>query len=270
MTNTTDIARTEETYQTLIDQIEGAADDFRSAYDLLNSTVGLIKHEKMDDPMRYLVDMLKADREDAITLSKRLEAIADFSDTTEQAIDAVYDLICKGEFGIDYWNVCQGVIDAVDALDERGIDIIKAEDPDTGDERTVYCAAEYSPRTMFAHATALRYRMAHQIGAVDPAGPLYADLKRFHTERTNMLSAYNALIEYAPEDLNISEHEYTIGLIALTAALQALNLLISRGEMLGASESADKLWRTYGESAEAREAKIAIISAYALCPIDIC
>lgn len=270
MTNTTDIARTEETYQTLIDQIEGAADDFRSAYDLLNSTVGLIRHEKMDNPTRYIVDMLSADRDDALALSKRLEAIADFSDTTEQAISAVYGLIRKGEFGIDCWNVLQEGTDAVDALDERGIDIIKAEEPDTGDERTVYCAAEYSPRTMFAHATALRYHMAHQIGAVDPAGPLYADLKRFHAERTNMLSTYNALMEYAPEDLHISAQEYTIGLIALTAALYALNLLIASGESLGSSESANKLWRTYCDGTEAREAKTAILSAYVHCPIDIC
>lgn len=270
MTNTTDIARTVQTYQTLIDQIEGAADDFRNAYDLIHSTVGLIKHEKMDDPTRRLVNMLSADRDDALALSRHLEAIADFSDTTEQAISAVYRLIRKSEFGIDCWNVIQGVTDAGDALDERGIGLIKATDPDTGDERIVYCAAERSPRTMFAHVTALRYRMAHQIGAVDPAGPLSADLARFRIERTKMLNTYNALLEYVPDDIGISEHEYTTGLTALAVSIQALSILIAHGEGIAHADGADDPWRTYCESAEAREAKTAILSAYAFCPIDIC
>lgn len=266
---TTTTTRTEQTYQTLIEQIEDASGDFRNAYDLLDSTIGLIKREKMDDYALCLADKLSADRDDALALSKHLGAIADFSDTTEKAISAVYGLIRKGTFGIDCWNILQGVVDAIDALDERGVGVIKATDPDTGDEHTVYCAAECSPRTMFAHVTALRYYMAHQLGAVDPAGPLCRELKILSAERTEMLSAYNALLECAPNDIEVSAHEYTIGLIALAAALQALNLLIARGEALGASESANKLWRTYCDSAEAREAKVAVISALWLCPIDI-
>lgn len=267
---TPDIARTEQPYQTLINQIEGAAGDFYSAYDLLHSTVGLIKREKMGDPARRLVNILSADRDDALALSKHLGAIADFSDTTEQAISAVYSLIRKDEFGIDCWNVIQGVTDAVDALEERGVGCIEAHDEDTGDERIVYCAAECSLRTMFAHVTALRYRMAHQIGVVDPAGPLNADLARFRIERTKMLSTYNALLEYAPDDIGVSAHEYAKGLTALTVSIQALSILIAHGDGIAHIDSTDTLWRTYCDGAEAREAKAVILSAYALCPIDIC
>lgn len=259
----------ELTYKKMIERIEGAADDFHNAYELLNSTVGLIKCEKMDDNAKYLVEKLSADCHDALALSKHLEAIADFSDTTEKAVSALYALIRKGGFGIDCWNIMQGTVDAVNALDECGVGLIKATDPDTGDERVVYCAAEFSPRAMFAHVTELRYYMAHQMGAVDPAGPLCQELKILDAERADMLSAYNALLECAPEDLSIGKHKYAIGLIALVAAIQALNLLIVRGEALGSSECADKLWRKYCQSAEAIDAKTTVISAMQLCPIGI-
>ena len=129
--------RAELTYKKMIERVEGATDDFHNAYELLDSTVGLIKSEKMDDYVQYLVEKLSADCHDALALSKHLEAIADFSDTTEKAVSALYALICKGEFGIDCWNIMQGAVDAVNALDERGVGIIKVTDQDTGDEHIV-------------------------------------------------------------------------------------------------------------------------------------
>lgn len=268
-TRTTDTERSEQARKKLLERINGASEDLYSAYTLLDATVKLLVRETKDTHDLYLLDVLSADRNGALALSKRLSAIADFADTTEKAYSALYCLVCEGTLGIGAWNAMCGVVDAVDALDERGVGSISAKDADTGDERIIYCAATCSPREMFAHVTELRYHMAHQLGAVDPAGPLCADLARFRTERTAMLSTYNALLEYAPNDLRISESAYDRALTALNMATSVLGILIAQGEALAHEDSAEEKWRAYCDGAEATAAKTAVLSAYMFCPIDI-
>ena len=170
-------------------------------------------------------------------------------------------------FGIDCWNVMHGADDAAMLLD--ALDISRVVANADGAEATIYDAKTYEQRTMFAHVIALRYYLAHQLGAVDPAGPLSADVQRFRTERTAMLSAYNALLEYAPNDLRISDSEYNRALTALNAAISALGILIAQGNDLAHEDSADEAWRAYCDGDEAVAAKTAVLSAYALSVIDI-
>lgn len=268
-THTTDTERSEKARKRLLERIEGASEDLYSAYTLLDATVKLLMREAKNAHDLYLLDTLSADRNGALALSRRLSAIADFADTTEKMYDALYCLVRNGALGIGAWNAMCAVVDAVDALDERGVGSISAKDADTGDERTIYSAATCSPREMFVHVTALRYHMAHQPGAVDPAGPLSADVQRFRTERTAMLRTYNALLEYAPNDLRISDSEYNRALTALNAAVTALGILIGQGETLAHEDSAEEKWRAYCDGAEATAAKTAVLSAYMFCPIDI-
>lgn len=274
MTNTTarttDTERSEQARKKLLERIEGASNDLYSAYEILDATVKLLMRETKSTHDLYLLDVLSADRNGALALSKRLGAIADFSDTTEKMYSALYCLVRNGALGIGAWNAMCAVVDAVDALDERDVGSISATDADTGDERTIYSAATCSPQDMFAHVTELRYHLAHHLGAVDPAGPLCADLARFRTERTGMLSTYNALLEYAPNDLRISDGEYNRALTALNMAVTALGILIAQGETLAHADSADEAWHAYCDSAEAVDAKTAILSAYVFCPIDVC
>lgn len=268
-TRTTDTERSEQARKRLLERIDGASEDLYSAYTLLDATVKLLMREAKNAHDLYLLDTLSADRNGALALSRRLSAIADFADTTEKMYDALYCLVREGTLGIGAWNTMCAVVDAIDALDERGVGSISATDADTGDERIIYCAATCSPREMFAHVTELRYHMAHQLGAVDPAGPLSADVQRFRTERTAMLSTYNALLEYAPNDLRISESTYNRALTALNMATSALGILIAHGETMAHTDSADEAWRAYCNGEEAVAAKTAVLSAYTICPIDI-
>lgn len=266
-TRTSDIARTEQTYQTLIGQIECAADDFRAAGAQISAALEIARR----NPANYAqsIGTLTENMHDARALTARMESIAEFANGTEQAIASLAHLIRTEGFGIRCENVMRGADEAAELLNALGFSRVVASTGDR-DEATIYNAHTYTQRTMFAHVIALRYRMARQIGVVDPAGPLSADLVRFRIERTEMLSTYNALLEYAPNDIGASAQEYATGLTALAVDIQALSILIAHGDGIAHADGADDLWRTYCDSEEAREAKIAIISAYALCPIDIC
>ena len=267
MTNTTRTinSRTESVRAAHIERIEGAANDFRAAGAQISAALELAR--RSSHPDQHTITALTADLHDTQRLARRLDTIAEFADSTEQMLEAMTHLVRMEDFGIDCWNVMHGADDAAMLLD--ALDIARVVANADGAEATIYDAKTYEQRTMFAHVTALRYHMAHQLGAVDPAGPLSADLKRFRTERTAMLSTYNALLEYAPNDLRISEGAYNRALTALNMATSALGILIAQGETLAHTDSADEKWCTYCDSAEAVAAKTAILSAYALCPIDI-
>lgn len=266
-TLTSDIARTAQTHQTLIGQIERAADDFRTAGAQISAALEIARRNP--NTCAQSIGALESSMHDAQTLTARMESIAEFADSTEQAIASLAHLIRAEDFGIRCENVMRGADEAAELLNALGFSRVVARTGD-GDEATIYNARTYAQRTMFAHVTALRYRMAHQLGVVDPAGPLSADLAHLRTERTEMMSTYNALLEYAPDDIGASAHEYAKGLTALAVAIQALSILIAHGDGMAHMDGADKFWRKYCESAEAREAKVAIISAHQLCPIDIC
>lgn len=268
MTNTTHIAnsRAESVCAAHIERIEGAANDFRAAGAQISAALELAK--RSSHPDQHTITVLTADLHDTQRLARRLDTITEFADSTEQIIEALACMVRTEGFGIDCWNVMHGADEAAMLLD--ALDISRVVANADGAEATIYDAKSYEQRTMFAHVIALRYYLAHQLGVVDPAGPLNADLARFRIERTKMLSTYNALLEYAPGDIGASAHEYAKGLTALAVSIQALSILIAHGEGIAHADGADDPWRTYCESAEAREAKTAIISAYAFCPIDIC
>lgn len=270
MTNTTltsDIARTVQTRQTLVNQIEDVANDFRAAGAQISAALEIARRNP--NTCARDIGALESSMHDAQTLTARMESIAEFADSTEQAIDVLAHLIRAEGFGIRCENVMRGADEAAELLNAHGFSRVVARTGD-GDEATIYNARTYTQCAMFAHVTALRYRMAHQLGMVDPAGLLSADLDRLRIERTEMLSTYNALLEYAPDDIGASEHEYAKGLTVLAVVIQALSILIAHGDGIAHADGADDLWRAYCESTEAREAKVAIISAYALCPIDVC
>lgn len=267
MTNTTHTtdSRTESVRAVHIERIEGAANDFRAAGAQISAALELARRSSHSDP--HTITVLTADLHDAQRLARRLDTIAEFADSTGQIIEALACMIRTEGFGIDCWNVMHGADDAAMLLD--ALDISRVVANADGAEATIYDARTYEQRTMFAHVIALRYHMAHQLGAVDPAGPLSADVQRFRTERTALLSTYNALLEYAPNDLRISEGAYDRALTALNMATSALGILIAQGETLAHEDSAEEAWRAYCDGDEAVAAKTAVLSAYALCPIDV-
>ena len=268
MTNTTRItnSRAESVRTEHIERIESAANDFRAAGAQISAALELAKRSSHPDP--HTITVLTADLHDAQKLAQRLDTITEFADSTEQIVEALACMVRTEYFGIDCWNIIHGADDAAMLLNALGISRVVANTD--GAEATIYDAKTYEQQTMFAHVIALRYHLAHWYALVDPAGPLSADLKRFHTERTAMLSTYNALLEYAPNDLRISDGEYNRALTALNAAISALGILIAQGDSLAHENSADETWRVYCDGGEAVAAKTAILSAYALCPIDIC
>lgn len=267
MTNTTHIAnsRAESVRAAHIERIESAANDFRAAGAQISAALELARRSSHLD--QHTITVLTADLHDAQRLARRLDTIAEFADSTEQIIEALTCMVHTEDFGIDCWNVMHGADDAAMLLDALGISRVIANAD--GAEATIYDAKTYEQQTMFAHVIALRYHMAHQLGAVDPAGPLSADLQRFRIERTSMQRTYNALLEYEPEDLRISESAYNRALIALNVAISALGILITQGDSLAHEDSAEEKWRAYCDGNEAVAAKTAILSVYALCPIDI-
>ena len=267
MNNTTHIAnsRTESVRAAHIERIESAANDFRTAGAQISAALEIARHNSHPD--QHTITVLTADLHDAQRLARRLDTITEFADSTEQIIEALVCMVRTANFGIDCWNVMHGADDAAMLLD--ALDISRVVANADGVEATIYDAKAYEQRTMFAHVIALRYYMAHQLGAVDPAGPQSADLKRFRTERTAMLSTYNALLEYAPNDLRISGSAYDCALTALNMATSALGILIAQGETLVHEDSADETWRAYCNGDEAVAAKTAIMSAYMFSVIDI-
>ena len=268
MTNTTRTtnSRAESVRAANIERIEGAANDFRAAGAQISAALELAR--RSSHPDQHTITVLTADLHDAQRLARCLDTIAEFANSTEQMLEAMAHLVRTENFGIDCWNVMHGADDAAMLLD--ALDISRVVANADGEEATIYDARTYEQRDMFAHVIALRYHMAHQLGAVDPAGPLSADMARFRTERTAMLSTYNALLEYAPNDLRISESAYDRALTALNMATSALGILIAQGETLAHADSAEEAWRAYCDGDEATAAKTAVLAAYALCPIDIC
>lgn len=267
MTNTTRTtdSRAESVRATHIERIESAANDFRAAGAQISAALELAK--RSSHPDQHTITVLTADLHDAQRLARRLDTITEFADSTEQIIEALACMVRTEYFGIDCWNVMHGADDAAMLLNALGISRVVANAD--GAEATIYDAKTYEQRTMFAHVIALRYYLAQQLGAVDPAGPLSADLARFRTERTAMLRTYNAVLEYAPNDLRISEGEYNRALTALNMATSALGILIAQGDSLAHTDSAEEAWRAYCDGEEAVAAKTAVLSAYALSPIDI-
>ena len=267
MTNTTHIAnsRAESVRAAHIERIESAANDFRTAGAQISAALEIARHNSHPD--QHTITVLTADLHDAQRLARRLDTITEFANSTEQMLEAMAHLVRTENFGIDCWNVMHGADDAAMLLDALGISRVVANAD--GVEATIYDARTYEQRTMFAHVIALRYYLAHQLGAVDPAGPLSADVQHFRTERAEMLSTYNALLEYAPNDLRISEGEYNRALTALNMATSALGILIAQGETLAHTDGADEAWRAYCDGEEAVAAKTAVLSAYTICPIDI-
>ena len=268
MNNTTRItnSRAESVRAAHIERIEGAANDFRAAGAQISAA--LEPARRSSHPDQHTITVPTADLHDAQRLARRLDTITEFADSTEQIIESLVCMVRMEDFGIDCWNVMHGADDAAMLLD--ALDISRVVANADGAEATIYDAKTYEQRTMFAHMIALRYHLALWYALVDPAGPLCADLKRFRTERTAMLSTYNALLEYAPNDLRISESAYDRALTALNMATSALGILIAQGDSLAHESSADETWRAYCDGEEAVAAKTAILSAYALCPIDIC
>ena len=267
MNNTTHIAnsRAESVRAAHIERIESAANDFRTAGAQISAALEIARHNSHPD--QHTITVLTADLHDAQKIARRLDTITEFADSTEQIIEALVCMVRTENFGIDCWNVMHGADDAAMLLDALGISRVVANAD--GVEATIYDARTYEQRTMFAHVIALRYHMAHQLGAVDPAGPLSADMARFRTERTAMLSTYNALLEYAPNDLRISDSAHARALTALNMATNALGILIAQGETLAHTDSAEEAWRAYCDGDEAVAAKTAILSAYMFCAIDI-
>ena len=268
MNNTTRItnSRAESVRAAHIERIEGAANDFRAAGAQISAALELAR--RSSHPDQHTITVLTADLHDAQRLARRLDTIAEFAGSTEQMLEAMAHLVRTENFGIDCWNVMHGADDAAMLLD--ALDISRVVANADGVEATIYDAKTYEQRTMFAHVIALRYYLAHQLGTVDPAGPLSADLARFRTERTAMLSTYNALLEYAPDDLRISDSAYDRALTALNVAVSALGILIAQGETLAHEDSAEEAWRAYCDGDEATAAKTAVLAAYALSPIDVC
>ena len=259
-------SRAESVRAAHIERIESAANDFRTAGAQISAALEIARHNSHPD--QHTITVLTADLHDAQRLARRLDAITEFADSTEQIIEALACMVRTEGFGIDCWNVMHGADDAAMLLD--ALDIARVVANADGAEVTIYDAKTYEQRTMFAHVIALRYYLAHQLGAVDPAGPLSADVQRFRTERTAMLRTYNALLEYAPNDLRISDSAYDRALTALNMATSALGILIAQGETLTHTDSADETWRAYCDGAEATAAKTAVLAAYALSPIDVC
>lgn len=268
MTNTTRTtdSRAESVRAAHIERIESAANDFRAAGAQISAALELAK--RSSHPDQHTIAVLTADLHDAQRLARRLDTITEFANSTEQIVEALACMVRTEYFGIDCWNVMHGADDAAMLLNALGISRVVANAD--GAEATIYDAKTYEQQTMFAHVIALRYHLAHWYALVDPAGPLSADLKRFHTERTAMLSTYNALLEYAPEDLHISDGEYDRALTALNVAVTALGILIAQRENFAHEDSAEEKWRAYCDGDEAVAVKTAILSAYALCPIGIC
>lgn len=267
MTNTTRTinSRTESVRAAHVERIEGAANDFRAAGAQISAALELAR--RRSHPDQHTITVLTADLHDTQRLARRLDTITEFADSTEQIIEALACMVRTEGFGIDCWNVMHGADDAAMLLD--ALDISRVVANADGVEATIYDARTYEQRTMFAHVIALRYHLAHQLGTVDPAGPLCADLARFRTERTAMLSTYNALLEYAPADLRISESEYNRALTALNMATNALGILIAQGDSLAYEDSADEAWRAYCDGDEAVAAKTAVLAVYRFCVIDI-
>jgi len=267
MTNTTRTtdSRAESVRAAHIERIESAANDFRAAGAQISAALELAK--RSSHPDQHTITVLTADLHDAQRLAQRLDTITEFADSTEQIIEALACMVRTEYFGIDCWNVMHGADDAAILLNALGISRVVANTE--GAEATIYNAKTYEQRTMFAHVIALRYHLALWYALVDPAGPLCADVQRFRTERTAMLSTYNALLEYAPNDLRISESAYDRALTALNMAVAALGILIAQGETLAHADSAEEAWRAYCDGDEAVAAKTAVLSAYMFCPIDI-
>lgn len=279
MTNTTNIEtknsesiRTdEERLENTKDMILGAADDFRKADAMIGAAAALCeeKHPKFPCGGEIDAEELKRSRKCAYYYWKRLETIADFSDDTASALKSLHELYRAPGFAPALWNIKDALRVSEDVFDMLGVKNVCETLTGAEDGDTVYDGRDFSLKDMLAHVIVLMYFMAHQFLLVPRAAKVRADLMIVHQLHADMLSAHNCMLELAPDDLRMSEREYAVCLSALNAGIHSAYVLELNARMALANDDAEGTWRKYSATDEAQEAKIAIISALHLCPLDI-
>lgn len=249
--------------------VSGAADDFQSAYHLIGAAVriALKKPHKGIDTQR--IARLMADRDDALALSKRLGAIADFADGAWEMYSAVMRMYRGCEFGIDVWNVAQGAKDADALLLDLGVSTVTGADDDTGEEFTVYDAKTFSVRSLLVHVIELRRFLARQYDKLDPAAPACFDLARAKAVRAELMGVANHMAEYTPERLGMSEGAYAMRLAQIAIGIEATGIVKDCAEAAVSAKDCGSAWRMDCASDDVRSAKIAILDALYACPAEL-
>ena len=249
--------------------VSGAADDFQSAYHLIGAAVriALQKPHKSVDTRR--IARLMADRDDALALSKRLGAVADFADGAWEMYSAVMHMYRDCDFGIDVWNITQGAKDADALMLDLGVATVTGADDDTGEEFTVYDAQTFSVCGLLAHVIELRRFLAHQYDKLDPAAPACFDRARAKAVWTELMGVVNRMAEYTPDKLGMSEGAYAVKLAQIAIGIEAAGIIQTRAEAAVSAKDCDSAWRLDCASDEVRSAKIAILDALYACPAEL-
>lgn len=271
VTTSTKIRTDEERLEDTKDMILSAADDFRKADAMIGAAAKLCeeKHPKFPCGGEIDAEELKRSRKCAYYYWKRLETIADFSDDTASALKSLHDLYRAPGFAPALWNIKDALRVSEDAFDMLGVKSVCETLTGAEDGDTVYDGRDFSLKEAFAHVIALMYFMAHQFLLVPRAAKVRDDLMIAHRLHADMLSAHNLMLELAPEDLRMSEREYAVCLSALNAGIHSAYVLELNARMALTSDDAEGAWRKYSAADEAQEAKVALISALHLCPLDI-
>lgn len=263
--NTVSNAEVLERYK---DMILAAASDFRKAYGIIGAALGLAK-EKPEVPGN--MDVLEAEAQNAYGLSKHLESIADFSDSTLPVTWSIARMYKNNSFCENLWQIEKSVEKATDILIELGVRSVSETDENTGEETILWDDRKDTPKDVFTNVLHLRRHMAQQSRVIDPAGSLCSDMDRLCRLRQQMVNAFNFMLEpdIDAKGLEMSEEDYGKCLPALSVAIQSASILIENGNRAFCTPDCGKVWRNYCRTDEAMDANTAICIAMDVCPLSL-
>lgn len=263
--NTVSNAEVLERYK---DMILAAASDFRKAYGIIGAALELAKGKP---EVSGNMDVLEAEAQNAYGLSKHLESIADFSDSTLPATWSIARMYKNNSFCENLWEIKKNVEKATDILIELGVRSVSETDDDTGEETVLWDDQKDTPKDVFANVLHLRRHMAQQSRVIDPAGALCSDMNRLCRLRQQTINAFNFMLEpdIDAKGLEMSEEDYNKCLPVLSVAIQSASILIENGNRAFCAPDCGKAWRNYCRTDEARDANTAICIAMDICPLSL-
>lgn len=259
-----------EKMDALMEKVALAANNLRCASELFDATIECANAPEVAETDFTDVAFLPHMRDLARKYGNVLTAIADESEAFQEidgklialysdrafmaGLDAVKDYICKAD----------------KLLNALGISSITVSGDDEFSEGfTLYVSGMPICRSMLSGILELTFWMAEHHKDVWPDLIACIDGQLATNLKSAMMRTYVQLNRLNPSDLDLNDLEYTKMLTALVAGAQAAEMIERSAEFAIMVGKSNKSMEDYCRSEEGTEARITILNAIRMCPVDI-
>lgn len=259
-----------EQMDVLMEKVALAANDLRCAGELFEATVECANAADAVETDFADVMFLTHMQDLAYKDGDALASIADESETFQEIDDKLVALYSDRSFIAGLDAVKDYIRRADKLLNELGISAITvSNDDESSEEFTLYVSGAPICRSMLSSVLDLTYWMAVHHKDVWPNLVACIDGQLSTNLKAAMMRTYVQLNRLKPSNLGLNDLEYMKMLTALVAGAQAAEMIERSAEFAIMVGKSNKSMEEYCHSEEGAEARIAIINAIRMCPVDI-